>query len=500
MMPGGPEGPSRPPQDFQFSLPDRQDFVRALANVFNDHRSVENILRLTTFPRGRIPAFENSSALEVWGEILLQIDFGAIPAGNRQLLLAVLDPYPHHGVFRRLADTYLGPAWAAAEPAAGPESADRPDTCHVIVRASAEETRQEAEQELSELGLEPEEQWSTAHAASFRVNSSDTDRVRDQLEQASFGWTAVAPGLPDYLLRTLNIEGPDGRQFRITDAPAQQTVGNIAAEVVEQYGQNLPDAGRPAVIDVVDAEGQGHRLDPNTTLDESGIRDGDRLRVGFQAQAAAVNPSDRQDALYRVYNQIIQFAETRDPESDFVVSGSPAFLPTEYELEFTHPSFGPPPAPDLPPADIDRHRVLIQLETDFPETPPLVFWLTPIFHPNVFPNYECEQARGREAQMGLVCLGALQESYLPSLHFGSLCQLLLDIVSYRNYSIYTYDGTIDSSGRRGRKADFFDSNAAAWVLSAAGQRRIAGIKGSPLAEPSRQRPEYRNVIERVGEE
>jgi hypothetical protein len=375
-----------------------------------------------------------------------------------------------------------------------------PPACHIIVRASTEEVREGAARLLAELGLEPEEQWSTAHAVSFRVASDRTEYVRGRLAQAEFGWTVVAPGLRDYLLHTLYIEGPDGRQFRITDAPAQQTVGNVAAEVVDQYSPALPDAGRPAVVDHVGPDGQGRRLDPNSTLDESGISDGDRVRVGFQARAAAMSPLDREDALQRVLNQIRDFTQARDPAIAFDVRANSALLPTEYELEFTQPSFGPPPTPDSPPVDIDRHQVLIQLPADFPEAPPTVFWLSQIFHPNVFPTYDSDITRGREIQMGLVCLGALQESYLPSLHFGSLCQLLIDIAAFRNYSLFKSDGTIEASGALHMKADFFDPYAAGWVQSAAGQQRIQAIKGAPLGDPRRGHPEYRNVIERIGDQ
>ena len=569
VMSGEPSDPALSPQDIRFSMPDRQAFQAALANVFNDPRSVERILRATTYDRGRIPSFEHSTADEVWGEILIQLDFGAIPAGNFQLLRAVIGPYPYHQVFRRLADTYLltvprretpaaqqadnpeaqsspqaqpapedpatppgtpGPSQPVTEapeaqaaqrnpepretqaplqmPPSGQSQTARepeqpttlPDSCHVIVRASTEEIREQATQVLRELGLDPVEHWSTAHAVSFRVNLGSPSRVLAQLDRTNFGWTVVPPGVRDYLFHSLFIEGPDGRQFRITDAPAQQTVSNVAAEVIDQYGKDLPDAGRPAVVDKVGPDGQGHRLDPNATLDEAQVRDGDRMRVGFQARAAAVNPLDRQDALYRVFNQIRQFGNARDPGANFVVLSNSVLLPTEYELEFTQPSFGPPPSPESPPTDVSRHRVLIQLPSDFPTAPPLVFWLTAIYHPNVFPTYECELTRGRETQMGLVCLGALQESYLPSLHFGSLCQLLMDIAGFRNYSLFKPAGSMDPAGVHRMQADYFDPGAAAWVASPDGQRRITEIKGSPLGEPPWQHHGYPNVIERTGAE
>lgn len=502
MRPDRPEEPRLPRSDIRLSREHRDQLHVALANVFNSQRSVEEVLRPIGFPPGRIPVID--TPMEAWSDILLELENGIIQAGFYQLLSAALRPYPHHEIFRSLAEAYGiveseegsgGPRDEQAGAAPEREAA----TCHVIVRASSEEDRERTASALREFGLDPVEQWSTAHAISYRVNSSDPEQVRQRLRRTAFGWTVVAPGLRDYLLHTLYIEGPDGRQFRITDAPAQQTVGNVAAEVIDQYGGRFPDANRPPVVDHVGTGGEGRRLGLDSTLDESGVRDRDRLRVGFQVRAAAVNPLDRQDALYRVRNQIQSFAETR-LEAGFVVRANSTVLPTEYELEFRQPSFGPPAAPDTPPLDIDLHRVLIQLGPDFPESPPLVFWTTPIYHPNVFPTYECEVARGREQQMGLVCLGALQESYLPSLDFGTLCQLLMDIAGFRNYSLYVPDGSIDTHGRQRERADFFDPYAAAWARSEEGQRRIRQIKGSAARQASPIRPEYHNVIEKIGDE
>jgi len=497
------EGPALPREDIRLSIDDRLALQRELASVYNTQRAVERLLRATTFPRGNIPAMAGGDAEEVWEEVLLQASQGRMQAGHYQILRAALRPFPHNEVFRGLAESYLPTAAArrprAAEQPQPPEAAE-PPVCHVIIRASTEEIREQAAQALRELGLDPVEQWSTAHAVSYRVNSGHTEQVRTLMQGTDFGWTVVAPDMPDYLLARVYVEGPDGRQFRITDAPAQQTVGNLTAEVVEQYGADFPDAGLPAVADQVGPDGQGRRLDPNETLHEAGVRDGDRMRVGFQARAAAVNPVDRQDALYRVLNQIRDFADSRDPGQEFVVRANSALMPTEYELEFHQPSFGPPPSADSAPVDIELHRVLIQLGSGFPEEPPMVFWLTPIYHPNVFPTYDCDLSRKNKIQMGLVCLGALQQSYLPSLNFGALCQLLMDIAGFRNYSLFKSDGTIDASGAQRRRVDFFDPYAAEWVASGAGQRRIRAIKGSPIGDVPRTRPEYRNVIERIGGE
>jgi glycine cleavage system regulatory protein len=99
---------SLPAQDIRFSLADRRDLVEELANVFNSQRSVESVLRVTTFPRGRILPFGELSAEDVWGDILHNIDCGAIRAGHYQLLTAVVRLYPKNLVFRRFAENYLG--------------------------------------------------------------------------------------------------------------------------------------------------------------------------------------------------------------------------------------------------------------------------------------------------------------------------------------------------------------------------------------------------------
>jgi hypothetical protein len=293
--------------DIRFSLSDQRDFLEMLATVFSNVRAVDSILRSTGFPRARIPSFENSSAEEVWYEILVDLDRGAVHNGISQLLAAVIRPYPANPVFRRLAATYLAasPASAEAEPtpadsappsasssAAAPDHGEESATCHVIVRASTEEMREEAAGVLGQLGLDPREQWSTAHAVSYKVNSTQTDYVRAQLETTELGWTVVAPGLRDYLLHTLYVEGPDGRQFRITDAPAQQTVGNLAAEVVEQYGKDVPYAGRLTVVDKVAPAGHGYRLPLDATLDELAVADSSRIRVSVVASAGADAPKE----------------------------------------------------------------------------------------------------------------------------------------------------------------------------------------------------------------
>jgi hypothetical protein len=498
---------SLPRADIRFSQTDQQDLQQELADIFNNQQAVQSILRPMAFPQERIPALADYSAVDVWGEIILENDLGAIRVGNYQLLIAALRIYPDNPVFSRLAQTYLT-AWPDAMTVAADTS-----NCRIIIRASTNKDRKRVESELHRLGLDPVEQWSTAHAVSFRVASHQPGQVRAQMAQTDFGRTVVAPGLRDYLLHSVYVEGPDGRQFRITDAPAQQTVANVAVEVLDQWYGPFSDATSCIRVYHVGPNGHQHFLNPNTSLEEAGVSDGDQIRVGlhrgvrwdfhpgvrwdFQA-GTSVNPLDHQDALLRVLNEIRKFGNSQE-EADFVVQADSAVLPTEYQLQFRQPSFGPPRSPGLPPVDINQHRVLIQLGPNFPLSPPNVTWLTPIYHPNVFPTYECDVSRGKEQLMGLVYLDQLQESYTPSLDFGSLCQILMDIASFRYYIPMWKYAIADGDNAQQRRMDFPDPYAAAWVQSEDGQRRIGKIKGyPPIWNLTRIEPEYRNVIEMIG--
>ncbi|MFE9448064.1 effector-associated domain EAD1-containing protein [Streptomyces sp. NPDC006739] len=480
-----------------------------LAKIYRNDKEAAGILDRIGFPRGRRPNFVGAKPDDTWAEIFVDLANGVVASPYRQLLTVSVGVYRANSTLVDLAQRYgiLPPAAAAAPPvqAPAPQAVPRPDaapapvaaaapqterTCHVIVRADSEDDRRAAAGALNRLGLRPREVWSTAHAVSFRVDSDQPDVVRDGLRETLFGWTVVAPGQPDYLLHQLFVEGPDGRQFRLVDAPAQQHNSDVAAEVIDQYGRGFADATRTTVIDHVQGDGQGRRLDPDATLHDSGVRDGDRMRVGFETTAGAVNPLDRQDALYRVRNQIVAYAEGHP---GFRVSADSALLPTEFEVEFEQPSFGPPAVPGGEPTEVTRHVVLIQLGPEFPETAPEVYWLTPVFHPNVYPNYDCEQSRAYAQSKGLVCLGLLAESYQPSLSFETLCQMLVDMAGFRNYSLFEPTGELGPDGTPRIRGNFYDRTAAQWVDEH--QDRVRAISGSVVAPAPRDTPRYPNLVE-----
>jgi hypothetical protein len=235
-----------------------------------------------------MPAWTPGLTAEDWWSLVFQdLDRGIVAEPYRRLLMSALERYGSNRTFRALADDYLTPT-DTPEPA--PDGSAAAPTCRVVVRASDEEEREAATAALRDLGLDPRVVWSTEHAMSFAVSSTDVARVRRAVSGTNLGWTVVAPGQPDYLLRELFVQGPDGSRFRLTDAPTAQTVGNVATEVVEQYrgSEQNPDATDttvPTVVDLVLPDGQRRRLDIDDILYQAGIRDGDSLRVSVERRA-----------------------------------------------------------------------------------------------------------------------------------------------------------------------------------------------------------------------
>ena len=227
------------------------------------------------------------------------------------------------------------------------------------------------------------------------------------------------------LIPRIYVEGPDQARFEICDVSPNTTIGEVAKGVaLEAYDprmfQDNRGRGRPVVVDRVYEDGSTERLNQDQTLEEANIQEGDTLSFALESTAGAINPQLRQEALARVRNQILAYAQTH---KGFQVSANNDQAPTDYVFQFIAPSFAPPSEPRGQPKNIDKHEVYLALPGEFPMKAPQAFWQTPIFHPNIDPK------------TNFVCLGALGDRYRPGLDFGKLCQLLMDIASYQNYAV-----------------------------------------------------------------
>jgi hypothetical protein len=477
---------------------DREALRVAMALAFPTEAETMHVVQALAFPSDRLPAWAGLNAQDWWLQFFTVLDRGIIRHPYRGLLQAALGRYPTNNVFEDLANQHLTAPAADDQDLPSPSTPARHEppagaACHVIIRADDEEQRQVARTVLTDLQLGPFEIWSTAHAVSFQVNSADVETVRRALDATRLGWTLVPPGQPDYLLRDLFVTGPDGSRFRITDAPAAQSVRNVVTDVLEEYvGADDPSGPRPAVADHIGDNGKRRRLDMDDTLHDAGVRDGDHLGVGMEGRAGAIDSIQQQDALDRAYRDIIGFVQANPA---VVVRANRLSRPTEYEIEFGQPSFGPPEAPGGEPYVIDRHAVLLQLGPEFPVQPPSAFWLSPIFHPNVFPTYDSEQSRQYPHMRGFVCLGMFAESWTPDTDFGNLLRLLIAMAGYRNYELFEFTGEWGSEGPQMR-VNYFDRAAAAWTQ--AHQSEIVDIGGTPIGQGPTSPGRYSNDIVRLG--
>lgn len=497
-----PPGDGEEEPDIQFTQADLGRLLRALARIYSTEERALRFLASIRFNRELIPGWrEGGTAMDFWSLIFEELDRGVMTAPYRQLLAAALETYATNdellGLDQRYSTAPARPAAGAATPQtpaqqqAGTPAAEAVQSlppgaaCRLVVWAGTQE-REALEAWLAEQGLGPQTAWLTPTSASYLVNEAEPHSLERRMrDRPDLNWTIVAPGDPDYVIRYLSVQGPDGRSFRFNDVPSATPVGSVANELIDQYSDELPGGDQPTVVEHVGADGP-RRMNPDNTLADERITEGARLRVGFERRAAGPNPLDRRDALFRARNQLLEYEETHP---GFVLMPNSPALPTEYDIEFIRPSFGPPTNSDGGPVDISVHQLSIVLGADFPITAPTVRWLTAIFHPNIYPTYESETLRERPYARGLVCLGTLTESYQPSLDFGELCATLEDIAGYQNYTVYLPAGAVDAAtGRTLIQLDFFDRRAAEWAASAQGQERIAKIGGATVFKGLMGRP------------
>ncbi len=66
------------------------------------------------------------------------------------------------------------------------------------------------------------------------------------------------------------------------------------------------------------------------------------------------------------------------------------------------------------------HEVRVELGASYPRMMPELQWKSPIFHPNISAG-------------GIVCLGGYGTHWVPSLNLDELCEMLWDMMRYKNY-------------------------------------------------------------------
>lgn len=426
--------------------------IDQLGEVYDSREKALGLLAAIDVSSGMVQPFGGPSPRDWWRQVCKELAHGLIDDGVDRLARAAASQYQGNEVFARAAREAGGAVECrtASEP-----------VCNVSIRIDGSLPDDIALDEIKafkalarRLGLRMRVDMADAGSIDLRVSfdsEEDAQRFLAELRASRPDTRAALTGLDhrDYWMN-LNAEGPDGRRFALEGVRASTRVREIAKGISGQYHDEFWPRGKApvkAVVDRVDDSGGAQRLNPTQTLHQAGVRPHDTLRVHPEAQAGAVDPLLRYESLVLVRNQIRDFARANP---DFKVQANSTEVPNEYLFRFEAPSF----APGDPPVPIDQHAVFLALGPDFPMEGPLAFWQHPIFHPNV------------ADESGVVCLGVLRESYRPGLHFGEVCQMLVDMAAYRNYVVH----------------EGFNPEAAQWASSPEGQRRIIERGGRSLEE------------------
>lgn len=268
---------------------------------------------------------------------------------------------------------------------------------------------------------------------------------------------------PPTILGAIHGEGPDQRQYTLERVPSTAHVRDVADAVLDQYTDIAFGAqGRgAATVDHVRNGRFWRRLQPNATLGDAEIQEGDTLRVSPPAKAGAGSADPFRAALERARAELFGYA-AQTPGFTITATDDDD-LPTRYDIAFRRDGFAPPDEPGGEPVPVRLHDVRITLDHDFPMKAPLVHWRSAIFHPNI-------KALDGSPSAGWTCLGHLGEAYRPSLDLGDLCRMLADVAGYRNYELRT-----QAQGGEG----FVNGHAVRWARTEAGQARITAIGGAP---------------------
>lgn len=472
-----------------------------MAQLYFSVDSARSVLIRSGFPAHLLPQFTDPDAF--WSTVVLQMEQGMGPAD-------VI-----HNLIANTAKTYEGnpeaqallAQWNGATPqpaAAKPISPDGP--CPTLTLVGADLPDEFLEVIRQQLGSdEPDLLYVSKQQCAVAIPDPGKNAARLQHQIQELIQT-YAPGarlqvvyerypFRPYLLSALTVFGPDTTPYLLQSVPATSTPRDIAAAIVAETRAMNERVGGP-VSTVIDAETDDgpERLDPDKTLHENKVKDKGKLRVGTKAVAGNISPELRMEAQLRMRAQIRRYAFGHP---DFEIVGyDNEDLPNRITFELDGPGLAPPenlddflagtdnlsnddyralPWEQLTPKRITYHRFTMHLSAMFPVVAPYVVWDTPVFHPNIW----------RLAQPGVrpgtVCLGPLMDGYRPDLDFGYLCQLLVDIGTYRNYDV------VEAS-------TFPDPPAALWARTPAGQQTIQDIGGPPMRAETTPEAETRLAV------
>ncbi len=257
--------------------------------------------------------------------------------------------------------------------------------------------------------------------------------------------------------RRIFVEDQSGDRYE-AEMPCGTQLNAVAADFFEDRGwptQDRRGRGQRAVVELVNPKNPDDTKRLNGELDVcDALHDGDTLRIFPESIAGAVDHKARLRALIADQNDMTALAE-RNPAIDF--KANRAHAADRYEVILRYRSFVELPPGGKEPRIGDEHRVEIVLGNDYPRRAPYVHWLTPIFHPNI-----------RDSD-GAVCLGVLQERYLPGLGLARIVRMLAEMVQWRNVDAFHALINNDDAGK--------------WARDPRNMGQIQAIGGHPYQGP-----------------
>ncbi|MGW4064347.1 hypothetical protein ACWEGE_39090 [Amycolatopsis sp. NPDC004747] len=477
------------------------EVARLMSQLYFEGPTARSVLIQIGFPNHLIPQFTDANSF--WTTAIQQMELG----------LGQPDTLP--SLIAQTAETFVGnpdiqamqAKWSGAQlpPSAATPTSQVPDkgptpTLTLVGADLPDEFLQEVRNQLGSVNAEllyvSKQQCSVA----IPDPGDNAARLQQQLQEII---QTYAPGAKiqviyekynfrPYLYSELTVYGPDTTPYLLQSVPATMTPADVATAIVAQT-RAMNDQSGGTVNTVIDWETeQGReRLDPDKTLHENHVRDKDKLRVGTKVVAGNISPEQRMEAQLRMRAQIRRFAAGH---AEFMIADyDNEDLPNQITFELEGPGLAPPedlaeflagtenisledyralPWEELRPVPIDFHRFAMYLPVMFPVVAPFVVWQTKVFHPNIW------RLPMPGVRPGMVCLGPLMDGYRPDLDFGYLCQLLIDIGTYRNYDV------VDAS-------TYPDPAAALWARTAPGQELIQSIGGPPMRETTEREDEKR---------
>jgi hypothetical protein len=252
-----------------FSVPSleqlQEDLAKVLAELFGQRTSASSILADVGFPSHRIPTMQNP--IEFWEPIAADFAHGVVPGGLAQLAETASHSYPENLELRRITR-----ALREVEPSSYEVltlvGSDRYDDFLQLVRAR----------------IDPGAEILAVSPRTCAVLIGDPPPLEEvhSIREATSGWGEVRLQLRRYAFRPAALESllvrhTDGQAFELRGLPNTTQVRGIAEALADQYP--TPDEPHDLVLERVGPQGTPHRLDPNQTLHDAGILDGDELRL-----------------------------------------------------------------------------------------------------------------------------------------------------------------------------------------------------------------------------